>query len=151
MGRNLTFTLLRALVLAIAAFLVFRFILIPVRVTGRSMEPTCHNGQIGLLNVFAYKHSAPQRGDLVGFYDTDGSLVIKRVIALPNEQMAFDHGQLLINGHVQDEPYLHFRPRWDSSAYQTNAYFVIGDNRFVTRWFYIQGSQVLGRFLIKQH
>jgi signal peptidase I len=152
MGRSLRFTLVRALMLVLVAFIIFRFVLIPVRVTGQSMEPTCHNGELGLLNMLAYKWHPPRRGDLVGFIDeTDGALIIKRIIALPNEQVVFERGKLFINGLNLDEPYLHHQPYWNVELYKTNAFFVLGDNRSVTRWFFIQDSQMLGRFIIRQN
>src|SRR5690606_21019004 len=46
LGRNPGWTVLRILFVVFVTFAVFKFLLLPIRVTGHSMWPTYHNGEI---------------------------------------------------------------------------------------------------------
>ena len=50
-GRSLKRTLLRAALLMSVAFVVFRFILIPVRIEGDSMAPTYRDGGVNFIGA----------------------------------------------------------------------------------------------------
>lgn len=132
-GRNLKFTLLRAATLAAALLIVFKFILIPVRLHGGSMAPTYGNG-INLVNQLAYRKSEPARGDVVAvrFRNTGRSvLLMKRVVGLPGEWIGFQNGSVTVNGEVLDEPYVKWHSHWNLPPRQCgpDEYFVVGDNR----------------------
>ena len=67
-GRNPRRTSVRLaglLVIAAVAFLILKFVFVPIRITGPSMFPTYDDGQINFINRFAYWNSEPQRGDVV--------------------------------------------------------------------------------------
>src|ERR1035441_1356397 len=64
-GRRPKRTLLRLAVLVVAAVVAFKFVLIPIRVVGFSMEPTFHDHAINFINRLAYVRGQPQRGDVV--------------------------------------------------------------------------------------
>jgi signal peptidase I len=132
MGRNPRFTLVRALCLAAAAFVIFRFVLLPVRVTGGSMEPTYHDGSINFINQLAYRRHEPQRGDVVGVRFAGRSvMLLKRVVGLPGELIGFQNGKVTVNGAALDEPYIKLPSDWARHPVQLgpNDYFVVGDNR----------------------
>src|SRR5258708_27807537 len=76
-----------------------------------SMNPTIMEGDRIFVNKLAYdlkipfttKHLAtwanPQRGDVVVFYaPTDGTRMVKRVMAVPGDTIAMRENQLIVNG-----------------------------------------------------
>jgi signal peptidase I len=131
-GRNPKFTLVRASVLALVAVIVFKFILLPVRVTGGSMEPTYHDHRINFINRLAYWNHAPQRGDVVGIrYAGRSVMLLKRIVGCPGELVGFQYGRVTINGSPLDEPYVKLPSDWNRYPVQLgdDEYFVVGDNR----------------------
>ncbi|MFN0068711.1 MAG: signal peptidase I [Limisphaerales bacterium] len=134
LGRNPRWTLVRALVLVAAVVVAFKFILLPIRVSGESMAPTHRDGQVNFIHRRAYQGGhTPQRGDVVAIR-TSGTrvLFLKRVIALPGEETAIVGGQVIINRRPLFEPYLN-RPieAWNLPPRELgpDEYLVIGDNR----------------------
>jgi signal peptidase I len=117
---------------AIAA-LIFNFVLLPVRITGPSMEPTYDNGSINFINCLAYLRHEPQRGDVVGIrFSGNHTMLVKRIVGLPGETMQFSHGKVLIDGQELVEPYLKLANKfWDSppKLLGPQEYYVVGDNR----------------------
>lgn len=135
-GRNPRRTLVRAAVLALTCYLVFTFILLPVRVTGISMEPTYHDHSVNFSNRLAFLFREPRRGDVVTIrYAGIHDMLLKRVIGLPGETVSFVHGKVFINGVALDEPYLRNPSNWNIGPFTLDAteYFVVGDNRSM-RW-----------------
>jgi len=155
-GRRPRFTLIRAIVLALIAFVVFGFLLLPVRIDGPSMLPAYRDGSFNLVNRLAYVRHPPQRGDVVairisGREYSRGELLddlvhlrvkfgrlfrpsvmyLKRVVGLPGETVAFSNGQLLVNGKPRNEPYVEFPCNWERPLQKLgpDQFFVVGDNR----------------------
>jgi signal peptidase I len=105
-----------ALILAAAAAFVLRSsIAATYRVVGPSMLPTLEMGDRVLVDRTAYgvrlpfaKHllnpKTPARGDLVVFSmsglpgTTEPQAVVKRVIGLPGDTVAFERGRVILNG-----------------------------------------------------
>ena len=123
------------------------------------MEPTCHNGQINFLYRLAYARHEPQRGDIVGvgFTQTSGNhhMLLKRIIGLPGEKIAFLHGRLFINDEPVYEPYVKSGCDWDMPPKQLGPqdYYVVGDNRGMAFADHTQGianrRQIIGRILFR--
>ena len=143
-GRNPKLTLLRAAVWAVVCLVVFKIMLVDVRVTGISMLPTCQDQSIYWVNRLAYLWHEPQRGDVVAirFVTAEDSLsrlepphvmLLKRIIGLPGETVAFKNGHALINGKMLDEPYESedYPCYWNCAPVSLGAdqYYVVGDNR----------------------
>jgi len=83
----------RAGIILLALF-VFAVYFQPYRlgmVTGESMTPTLQNGQLLLIDRDYYKHHPIQRGDIISFR-VNGKTLVKRVYALPGEQVIQLHG-----------------------------------------------------------
>src|SRR5229473_1149574 len=113
-GRRPRRTLARILVLSLTSFVVFKFVLRPIRVTGISMEPTYHDGRVNFVNRLAYRFAEPQRGDVISIAIAGESIMyMKRIIALPGETIAIKAGDLMINGQLQPEPYVKNRLPWE--------------------------------------
>jgi signal peptidase I len=137
-GRRPAVTLVRMAILAGLCVIIFKFILLPIRVEGISMEPTYHNHGINCVNRLAYWRHEPQRGDVVairfadpGHFSTPSVMLMKRIIGLPGETVAFHEGQVYINGQLLDEPYLKTPCDWEHAPVQCgpDEYYVVGDNR----------------------
>ncbi len=150
-GRRPLRTLVRMLVLVGVAVLLFKVLLVPIRVTGMSMEPTYHDGRINFLNRYAYRWHPPRRGDVVGAEDGRSRLMLlKRVLGLPGEHVSISDGRIAIDGRLLDEPYvegvgqLQYRA---SALLRDQQYFIIGDNRRVSAYGVVQLSQIKGKVL----
>lgn len=156
-GRNPTWTIVRILLLLFATIVVFKFILVPIRVTGDSMFPTYRNGQVKFVNKLAYTKKDPQRGDVVAVeYAGKQVLLLKRVIAVPGETFQVINGEVAINGQLLEEPYT--KGRIPSSSGKApgftdpiplgkDEYMILGDNRELTEGYINKRSQIIGKVL----
>ena len=156
-GRNPKRTLIRAAVLAVVCycffkFFVFKFIVLPVRVEGNSMFPTYHDRGINFVNRLAYRHVTPQRGDVVGIRMAGPSVMLmKRIVGLPGETVAFDDGRLLVNGQAIEEPYMQHHspaPFLEPVTLGPNEYYVIGDNRMNSDRGRIDRDRIIGKIAL---
>src|SRR6185436_16727511 len=80
LGTRPLFTLLRVLALVSFCFLTIKFIVLPIRVSGTSMEPTYHNGSLNYVNLLAYRSKKPERGDVVSIRVSPHNYYFKRVV-----------------------------------------------------------------------
>lgn len=143
-------TFLRIFVLVAASLVIFKWVLMPARVTGESMEPTCHDGQLCLINLLAYARQAPQRGDIVGIrFKAGDPILLKRVIGLPGERFAIHTGKVFINGSELAEPYLPAPGTWEwpEETLGRDTYYVAGDNRSISQQFSVNRHQIFGKLL----
>jgi signal peptidase I len=125
---------MRVLALVLVSFILIKWVIFPVRVTGISMEPTYPDGRIKLVNRLIYRYSAPQRGDIVSigeYGQTRREMYMKRIVALPGETYFIRDGFLHVNGQRLEEPYVVNRARWQvpPTTLGEDEYLVIGDNR----------------------
>lgn len=131
-GRNPRLTLIRAACLAVVALLIFKFVLLPIRVIGGSMEPTYHERGVNVVNTWSYLRSNPQRGDVVGIrFSGRKRMLLKRIVGLPGELIGFRDGRVTLNGEKLDEPYVKFPSDWNRDPVELgpDEYFAVGDNR----------------------
>ena len=129
-------------VLAIVAYALLFHLSI---VRGSSMIPGIHDGDRILVDHLSYVLGDVQRGDVVVLRcPLDPSLdYIKRVIALPGDEVRIDDGSVFVNGEQVDEPYV-AEPGIGSyedagpdgarrsrlrETIERDHYFVLGDNR----------------------
>lgn len=127
------FFFFRILGLILATVVIFTQVLIPLRIEGQSMEPTYSNG-FNLCWRGRYLFDSPQRGDVVAIrFAGNRVLLLKRIVALAGDTVAFEHGKLLVNGQQVDEPYVHFRADWnlEPRTVEPGKVYVVGDNRGV--------------------
>jgi signal peptidase I len=156
-GRDPKRTLMRAAVLAVFCYVFFKFfffkmVILPVRIEGNSMFPTYHDHGRNYVNKLAYLHSEPQRGDVVSIRMAgEHVMFLKRIVGLPGETVAFEYGNLIINGKPMLEPYLKFQshtPRLAPVALGLNEYYVIGDNRMNSERGVISRERIVGRVIL---
>ena len=125
-------------VLCVAAyFVISRFVVTPVIIQGRSMQPTLKDGECYFLNRYVYLFKSPERGDLVVIKDPGhDDFAVKRIIGKPGDWLNLRDGSVFLNGRRLDESYLlkaerTFAPDLHEKWIQlgNEQYFVMGDNR----------------------
>jgi signal peptidase I len=131
-GANPRRTFIRAGLLIASAYVVFGYVLLPVRGKGISMQPTIQQGDLLFINQLTYRFREPTRGEIVAIRVAGRSVVyVKRLLALPGDRIQFIDGILWRNGDPLDEPYVRRRADWQLDEVRLGAddYFVVGDNR----------------------
>ena len=117
-------------VVAAVAVLIATLFLPILQISGDSMSPTLEHDEIVVL----LKTKDFDRGDLVGFY-YQGKILLKRVIALPENEVAIDaDGNVYVNGELLEEPYVTDKGLGNCDLefpYKVpgTGYFVLGDQR----------------------
>ncbi|OUO38854.1 signal peptidase I [Flavonifractor sp. An306] len=129
---------LQALVAALVLLiLVFTFVGRIIGVSGSSMVPTLHEGDMLLLQSIGY---TPRQGDVVVLtkeFDAADGPIVKRVIATGGQHVVIDYdaGTVTVDGVALDEPYINEpmeRPMGESISdvvVPEGSIFVMGDNR----------------------
>ena len=122
---------LRALAVALAAFVVFNWLLIPCVIDGASMIPTYPEHGFTFCWRGRYWFSSPRRGDVVVVRYRDRIFYLKRVVALAGDTVEFRRGRLLVNGQPVREPYLRYLCDWElpPRTVEPGHCYVVGDNR----------------------
>ena len=118
------------LVVAAIAVLIATLFLPIIQISGDSMSPTLEHDEVVVL----LKTKNFDRGDLMAFY-YQGKILIKRVIALPEDEVVIDsEGNVYVNGEMLEEPYVTEKSLGDCDLdfpYKVpgTEYFVLGDRR----------------------
>ena len=130
-GRRAFITFLCSfLVTLLGGGMLFLMFLPVLEVSGGSMEPTLHDGDILVL----YKTNALRTGEMCGMYAQD-RLILKRIIGLPGDVVDMDEGgNVYLNGLPLQEPYVSEKAvgTCDLTFPYTvpeNSLFVMGDHR----------------------
>ncbi len=136
--RNLRVWMRDLIVSMAASMLIITFLYQPVKVEGTSMLPRLEDQDRLFINKFVYHFENIERSDVVVFYyprDPQKSY-IKRVIALPGDELVIDRGNVFVNGKAIPEPYV---PRrfFDGRSVEkmlipAHEYFVMGDHRSIS-------------------
>jgi signal peptidase I len=130
-GRDMLFSLA-------VSFFIITFLYQPVRVEGTSMMPRLGDQDRLFINKFVYHFESIHRGDVVVFHyprDLQKSY-IKRVIAMPGDELRIDDGRTYVNGRLLPEPYVprkfHDSRSQDAMVIPPDQYFVMGDHRSIS-------------------
>ena len=100
----------------------------PVKVEGRSMEPTFRDGRI-VWALRAWCAGTPARGQVWIVKGPEGA-AIKRVLGLPGETVSEKDGDLWVDGARLDEPYVARVDAGGGGPWPCGpGYLVVGDNR----------------------
>ncbi|HEU5326019.1 MAG TPA: signal peptidase I [Candidatus Limnocylindria bacterium] len=138
----------RTVLFVAALYLVLNtFVVQPVEVEMRSMQPLLVEGDHLLVDRLSLRWDAPDRGEVVVFdapspYGDDGVPYVKRVIGLPGETIQIENGRIYVSGPDAppfrlDEPYLTdgtvTLPQGPAGSREwrvpEGSVFVLGDNR----------------------
>lgn len=123
--------LVRIITIIAVGYVIFSFVLIPEIIVGASMEPTYFRRGFTFCWRGKYLFSSPKRGDIVIIKFTKDVSLLKRIIALPGDNLYIRNGTLYLNGIAQKENYVKKPCDWNlppRTVAPGNVY-VIGDNR----------------------
>ena len=97
-------------------------------VPSSSMEPTLLPDD----HLIVYSSQFYERGQVVVIRDEDATgYLVKRIVGLPGDVVAVRNGNLVVNGDLVEEPYLHERITYKLSPVRVRSgeVFLLGDNR----------------------
>ena len=115
-------------VIIIVVLIIKSNVVAPIKVNGRSMNNTLKDGDIMILDIIGYRTSKLKRFDIV-VIDNGKDYLIKRVIALPGEEVEYIDNKLYINGKQIKDKYSKGKTEDFRVKVDNNSYFVLGDNR----------------------
>ena len=121
----------------IVVALIRTFVFTMIRVEGNSMMETLQDGDRVASTIIDMKLNGPKRFDIViTTYPGETKYVVKRVIGLPGETVEIKQGVTHVNGKPIEEAYVtHPTPndQFPALTLSEDEYFVMGDNRFVSK------------------
>ena len=123
--------------IGVAVFaIVYLFVGQPLEITGSSMEPNLHNGEMIIAEKVSSKLSRFKRGDIVVFKQPENKqiFVIKRIIGLPGESLTLKREGIYTEGNLIDESFLTtgtlpFSGDEEVIKIPNDSYYLMGDNR----------------------
>ena len=137
--------------------LVLYFVFFPFKISGASMESTLRDGDRVFASRIMTSLNMYSKGDLIIFNEyIDGNRVkvVKRVIALENDEVVIEGGELYINGELQSESYaLGITDCSLKTVVGAGEIFVLGDNRMKSTdsrdFGAVEKENVVGRVVVK--
>lgn len=123
-------------IVIIVVVVLFRtFIATPVVVSGSSMDPTLKNGEILILNKLATNYNRYDIVVLDAIINGKKERIVKRIIALPGENIEYKDHSLYINGKKMRDDFKNDTDDFSLEELEgieeikEGYYFVMGDNR----------------------
>ena len=115
----------------VLSVLLFKIIFNVSIVSGTSMNPTLHDGNLLLLNHLFYE---PEYNDIVVFENEERGLLVKRMIGMAGDTIEIHNSVVYRNGVPLEEDYIHngyFGPgdMTGPVTVEDGHIFVMGDNR----------------------
>lgn len=158
--------------MAVLIFLaLYLFLVRPHQIRGDSMLPNFRNGEYLLTEMVSYNllKGTPRRGEVIVFRPPMQPNVdfIKRIVALPGEEVKLQNGKIFIinnenpEGFLLKEPYLKEgtstegrRTIRDGETFSAGeGYIVFGDNRERSsdsrEWGVVRKGDIVGRVFIR--
>lgn len=123
------------IIIILAVILIRLFLITPIRVQGSSMDTTLKQGEILLLEKVDKNY---KRFDIVVIKENN-ERIIKRIIGMPGESIKVVDGIIYINGNQLEDPYASSLTgdfslsNFNLETIPENTYFVLGDNRIVSK------------------
>ncbi len=128
---------IKTIILSLIIALIITTFVKPTIVKNYSMSPTLQENDFLIINRFLYNRGTPKRGDIIVFKSSlkteagKEKLLIKRVIAIPGDEILIKDGRVYINGKQIEENYTR-DPNTEGyidMIIPENEIFVMGDNR----------------------
>ncbi|KAB3525463.1 signal peptidase I [Alkaliphilus serpentinus] len=132
----------KTIALSVVVALIITAFIKPTIVRQQSMSPTLQEYDLLIINRLLYKRGEPKNGDIVVFQSNIKSgfgqdrLLIKRIIAVPGDELLIEDGLVYLNGSLLDEPYLIHGLYTDGKSVEGETIvipegkiFAMGDNR----------------------
>ena len=142
--------LIRVSLVALFAYLIFGYLLVPFTVQGISMEPTYTHGGFNFCWRVRYLFSEPKRFDVVMVrFAGRKVMLLKRVVAQENENIEFRDGKLFVNGKEIEEPHVRYPCHWNLSPrrVEKDSVYLVGDNRNMPIENHIFGQTLKNRIM----
>jgi signal peptidase I len=130
---------------------VRRWVWMPALIDGNSMLPAFHTGQLVGVNRIIYLFESPQRGDVVEVW-AGKEWMIKRVLALPDEEVEVRDGIFYVDGSPLVEPYPHLNDHSNIARGRIgpNQFVLAGDNRPDSLIAIVDRKRIVGRLLRRE-
>ena len=137
--KNIIKELLPYVLILGGVILIRTFIVTPVIVSGDSMKPNLHNGDLLLERKIGYNSTNIKRFDIVVIKEGKEE-IIKRIIGLPGAHISYKNNKLYVNDKVLEENF-DFRKTNDfnleeicsCNSIPEGKYLVLGDNRPISK------------------
>lgn len=121
------------LIAVVAALICMRvFVLDWVYVSGDSMLPTLHEGELMMVNKLKNTSDQLKHNEVVIVrYPNSDMQLVKRVIGLPGDSVEIIDSKVYINGKIKSEPFINEQQFSDYplTIVPDGHIFVMGDNR----------------------
>lgn len=144
---------------AVIIFLILFFTLWPLRIEGSSMNPTFNSGDRIIMSRIMISLGIFDRGDIVisRVYNEnhEGQDIIKRIIAMPGDNLVIQNGNVYIDGEKLYEPYsLSMFTEGNMNIFlEDGQYFIMGDNRAISNdsrdLGFVYREQISGRVILR--
>lgn len=149
-NKSIVVDILQSLIIAIfISVVIYIFIATPNQISGDSMLPNFHDGELVLTNKISQWLGGSDLGIQLGLNYQRGDVVvlhkpgfakpfIKRIIAMPGDRIRLEEGSIYINDTLLREDYIPTEVRTISGTFLTDGeektipseqYVVLGDNR----------------------
>lgn len=148
--------IIELVIVAAVTYVVFTYVVKPVRIEGTSMMNTVANKDMALMDAIGLSQNGVERFDVVIVNcESLNESLIKRVIGLPGETIEYKNDRLYVDGKYVAEPFLDKEFMEESKEIYNSLlfthdfqitlgadeYFVVGDNRLNSK-----DSRALGAF-----
>jgi signal peptidase I len=153
------FELAKTVIFAFLVALPIRiFIFQPFLVQGISMEPNFKNGDYLIVDEITFRLIQPKRGEVVVFKSpiSPETILIKRIVGLPGEEVRISKGKVFINGEMLKEDYLKENTLTFPEQKVTlndKEYYLLGDNRAFSldsrNFGPVKREKIIGRVVMK--
>ncbi len=142
MGRKGNFSTIKnilasIMIAAIITVVIFLYLFLPFQIQGNSMSPALNNGD-RIIVIKKFNRKNLKRFDIIVFRNPLNTTdrVIKRIIALPGEEISIKKGTVFINGQKLFQPFLF---QYGDVIFNSvninkikipkNSFYLMGDNR----------------------
>lgn len=129
---RLAYDLIAFVIILAVLFAIFHWVIGVSFVQGSSMYPTLHDRDIA---CYSRVYSNYEKGDVISIRMPSGEFFVKRIIALPGDEVDIKDGKVYVNGEALEEDYtIGITELQDSSdtyplTIEEGQIYVLGDNR----------------------